>query len=111
MPRQPPVSYSQTQATQEDSRHFPTQLAQQQQQQIVRSKTRSTHSALPSISHDGGHGPGLQGAHGSSVQDGLEGGSILKIIDKQNEIAALLVQQQNLSSPREVPFFDGDPLR
>ncbi len=47
------------------------------------------------------------------MQDDLNKGNILKLIDKQNEIAALLVQQNNLSSlpSREVPLFYGDLLR
>lgn len=103
----------QTQVAAENSKHFPTRTVQQP---IVRSKSRSTHSALPhSIGHDGRQerGSRLQDAHGSCLQDDLDEGNILKLIDKQNDIAALLVQQNNLSSlpPREVPFFDGDPLR
>ncbi len=109
----PPASSIQTQVVAENSKHFPTRTVQQP---IVRSKSRSTHSALPpSIGHDGRQerGSRLQDAHGSCLQDDLDEGNILKLIDKQNDIAALLVQQNNLSSlpPREVPFFDGDPLR
>ncbi len=111
----PPASPIQTQVAAKNSRYFPTRIVQQQQQ-IVRSKSRSTHSALPpSISHYGRQerGSRLQDAHGSCLQDDLDEGNIINLIDKQNYIAALLVQQNNLSSlpPREVPFFDGDPLR
>ncbi|KAL1250809.1 hypothetical protein QQF64_018605 [Cirrhinus molitorella] len=95
----------QTQVAPENSKFF-SPLTIQQQQQIVPSKSRPTHSAVPSsISHDGRH------ENGSSLQDDLKEANILKLIDKQNEIAALLVQQNNLSSlpPKEV-LFDGDPL-
>ena len=70
----PPASYSQTRATQEDLMHFPTRSVQQSQY-TVQSNTRQTHSALPSTSHDNAHvqGPRVQGAHGSSSHDGLEG--------------------------------------
>lgn len=81
VPLQPSVSYTQAQAAPENSMHLPTQSAQQQQQ-IVTSNTRLTHSILPSISQDGGHGLGMQGAYGLNLQDGLEGGSIPKL--KQN---------------------------
>lgn len=39
--------------------------------------------------------------------------NILGIMRRQNEITTLLIQQQCLSSlpRREIPFFDGDPLK
>ncbi len=100
----PPAFPIQTEVAAENSNHVPIRTVQQQQQ-IVRSKSRLTHSALqPSISHDGRQENGLrmQDAHGSCLQDDLDKGNILKLIDKQNEIAALLVQQNNLSSLMEI---------
>lgn len=109
VPKYPFVPPKQIQVAAENS-------VQQQQPLHLRSRLKTTYSVFPSsISHDGRqkHGAQLQDVHGLSLQNDSEEGNILKLIDKQNEIAALLVQQNNLSSlpPREVPVFDGDPLR
>ncbi len=93
----PPASI-QTQVVAENSKHFPTRTVQQP---IVRSKSRSTHSALPpSIGHDGRQerGSRLQDAHGSCLQDDLDEGNILKLIDKQMILQLYWSNRTNLSS-------------
>lgn len=39
--------------------------------------------------------------------------ALCNLLQKQNEISALLIQKQtaHLLPPREIPFFDGDPLQ
>lgn len=46
-------------------------------------------------------------------QNNGEQNSIYSVMEKQNEITALLIQQQSLSSipKREIQVFDGDPLQ
>ena len=48
-----------------------------------------------------------------STRAPVEQGNILSVMEKQNEITALLIQQQCLSSmpKKEIQIFDGDPLQ
>ncbi len=87
------------------------QQKQQQQQRSTRPKTKALQSAVPNVPSLVNQNVGY--AHGSSVQNDVSNQNILKLIDKQSEIATLLVKQHILSSlpPREIPYFDGDPLR
>ncbi|KAK0131615.1 hypothetical protein N1851_033674 [Merluccius polli] len=49
----------------------------------------------------------------SSAQSNIETAAICDLLHRQNEITALLVEQQtsHLLPPREVPCFEGDPLQ